>query len=200
MTAMTSTRLTVPTDVAYAVQLTVGFVFILAAVSKVRHPSTFKRTLALYGLLPDAATGLAAWLIIVLEPLLATAFLTGVLLRLAAPAAVVVLFTFCVGVVLNIRRGNRVPCGCFGGESELVSIRSLFRLAMLMAGVTSVMATDPSGVSVVTLYKHGFSALEYVLEVAGIGVVLTLIGVWLLNSDELRFILRNIPPSRVASR
>jgi Methylamine utilisation protein MauE len=196
---MTSTRLTVPMDFAYAVQLTVGFVFFLAAVSKVRHSSTFKRTLALYGLLPDAATGPAAWLIIVLEPLLAAAFFTGMLLRLAAPAAVVVLGTFSVGVGLSIRRGNRVPCGCFGGESELVSISSLFRLAALIAGVTLIMVTYPSGVSVVTLYKHGVSALGYVLEVAGVGVVLTLIGVWLLNSAELRFMLRNIPRSRVAS-
>src|SRR5437667_182445 len=64
-------------DFAYALQLSLGCVFLLAAIPKVSHPAAFARTVADYRLVPRAVARALAPVFIAAECFLALAFLTG---------------------------------------------------------------------------------------------------------------------------
>src|SRR5919197_3208035 len=108
-------------NLAYALQLSLGCVFLLAAIPKVSHPAGFMRTVAEYRLVPRALARALAPMFIATECFLALAFLTGWLTRIALVLATSTLLAFSAAVATNLRRGHRVPCGCFGGGSGRLS-------------------------------------------------------------------------------
>jgi hypothetical protein len=99
-------------------------------------------------------------------------------------------------VATNLRRGRRVPCGCFGGESERISARSLVRLALLLAAVLVLAVVPTSPVTVGTLAANGASGLAYLAEVGSTALFVVLAGAWLLSLPELAFTLRQLRPLR----
>jgi Methylamine utilisation protein MauE len=177
-------------QLTYALQLSLGVVFGLAAIPKLRDRATFTRTVARYRLLPRRLTRPFAAAVIATESFLAVAFLTGWLLPVALPAAATVLTLFAVAVALTMRRGRRIPCGCFGGESESISGRSLARLGTLLAGVVVVAAVQPTGVTVTALVREGAPALRYLVGVGGVAAFLFLAATWLLSLRELASLWR----------
>ena len=176
-------------QLSYALQVSLGVVFVLAAVPKLREPATFTRTVAAYRLLPRSATRGFAALVIAAESFLAFAFLTGWATSIALPLAALVVALFAVAVAVNLRRGQQVPCGCFGGESENISGRSLARLATLLGAVLLLALVRPD-VTVATLAEDSVSALRDLVLVGAVAAVLVLGAAWLLNLRELGFVLR----------
>jgi hypothetical protein len=183
-------HLDTPGQLAYAVQLGLGIVFLLAAIPKLRDRATFARTVARYRLLPRRLTRAFAVAVIATESFLAAVFLTGWLLPIGLAAAAAVLMLFAAAVALSLRRGRRIPCGCFGGEDESVSARSLARLGTLLAGVVVVAAVEPTGVTVAALVREGAPALRYLVGVGGVAAFLFLATLWLLSLPELASLWR----------
>jgi Methylamine utilisation protein MauE len=183
-------HLDVTSQLAYAVQLSLGVVFLLAALPKLHDRKTFARIVARYRLLPRWLTRPFALAVIANESFLATAFLTGWLLPIALPLAAAVLVLFAAAVALSLRRGRRIPCGCFGGGDESVSARSLARLGTLLAGVVVVAAVRPAGVTVAALVREGAPALRYLVGVGGVAAFLFLATLWLLSLPELASLWR----------
>jgi hypothetical protein len=182
---------------AYALQLTLGGVFLLSAVPKLRHPRMFRQTLAGYGLLnPEASRALAPALIGV-ETFLALSFLSGWLLMAALPIAITTLVAFGTATWVNLRRGRRVPCGCFGNARELISRRGLARLAFLtsavlvLAGVLS--SPDVFPVKLDWLASRGPAAVAFTLDVAAVSAFLVIAAIWAMSVPELKAVLRPRP-------
>ena len=182
---MPISHLDVAGQLVYAVQLSLGVVFALAAIPKLRDRATFTRTVTRYRLLPHRLASALATAVIAIESCLAVAFLTGWLLPIALPLAGTVLVLFAVAVAVSLRRGRRIPCGCFGGESESVSGRSLARLGTLLAGVGLVVAVRPAGVTAAALVREGSPALRYLVGVGGVAAFVLLATAWLLSLPEL---------------
>lgn len=187
---MSLSDLDVAAHLSYALQLSLGIVFMFAAVPKLRHPTTFRRTIAAYRVLPRDLVPSFATLAIAIESFLALAFLTGWMVPIALSLAALILALFSVAVGINLRRGRRIPCGCFGGQNEDISSRSLSRLSMLLGAVLLLTLMRRSAVTVDTLVGEGVSALAYLVQAGGVAGFLILAGAWLLSLPELLFILR----------
>lgn len=113
-------------------ELIIGFVFCASAAAKIANPRRFYDGLRGYRLLPAKITAPAAILIIGVELLVGITHLTGYLLKVMAPAGLLLMLVFTVAVSIKLAHGDRVPCHCFGESDERVSWKTLERLALLM--------------------------------------------------------------------
>ena len=173
----------------YTLELALAFVFLFAALPKVRNPRMFVQTVVDYDLMPVVMARLVSLGLIGVELFLAFAFATGFLLQIAVPLALGTLVTFAAAVAINVRRDRRVACGCFGNPNEKVSTRTLVRLVMLMFAASILLIVDLGGVAprtaVASLVADDESGLRYVLEIGTLAGFLILSALWMLNLPEV---------------
>jgi hypothetical protein len=182
----------------FALQLSLGIVFLLSVLPKLRHPRTFAQNVVEYKIL---STELAYWFGLVLIPLeifLALAFLTGWLADIALPLAIVMLVVFHVAVGLNLRRGRQIACGCFGDASEQISPRTQVRLFLLL--MISLLLLLSRNIGYVWLYTldaiaANISILRDLLLTIFLATFLILLANWLLSLPELLFFVRHLRPN-----
>lgn len=173
---------------AYALQLALGLVFVLAVVPKLRHPRAFASTVAEYRIVPAAVADHLAVAFISAEAFVAVAFFTGWLSVVAIGVAVGTLAAFLAATGVNLRRGHVVPCGCFGDARERISLRSVARLLMLLGAALALIAFQATGtgfVTVAALADDGVGALAYLAEIGSFAGGLLLAGLWALTLPEL---------------
>ncbi len=187
---------------AFAFQLSMGIVFLLSVLPKVRRPLAFAQRVVEYKILPAKAAQVFGLALIPLEAFLAIAFLTGLWTDIAMPLATLMLLAFIVAVGINLRRGRRISCGCFGNASEQISPRTLARLMLLLAVVLLLMASrGVAGASlpIPAAMTADLSSFIYLLQTAFLAVFLILIATWMLSLPELVPLGRNWRASRPAS-
>lgn len=189
---------------AFAAQLALGVVFLLSAWPKMRQRQAFARSVAAYEILPEQIAYPFALGLIAVEALLTASFLTGFATDIALPLAFVLLFVFLVAVGVNLKRGRRISCSCFGDASERISPRTVVRLLLLMgmvAFVTVVKGTSAAPVpNLSSIFTNG-SAL-YLMQAMALAAFLLILGAWVLTLPELMLIAhhgRQVQPSRGAS-
>lgn len=108
---------------------TVALVLAGAGLAKLRSPQRFARALADFGVVRRPSIT-AASAVALAEIAVAAGLVAPATLAVAAPVAVVMFAAFVFLVARSLARGERFPCGCFGGEEEL-SRRTLLRTAVL---------------------------------------------------------------------
>lgn len=183
--------------IAYALQCCLGIVFLVAAVQKLRRPLSSVRTVAEYRLLPDRLAPLLAVGLIAVESFLAVAFLFNWMRSIAQVLALCVLVIFMAGVTINLRRGRRIPCGCFSAGGEPISARSVVRLVFLIVAVVLVAILPTPPVSLATLWNGGSMALADLVQVGETAFLLFITAAWLLNAREASFALRHLRRTEV---
>jgi len=126
-----------PAQLAPAV---LALTFAWAAAAKVVAPSDWRRSLSAHGL-SERSGRLAAVAVPLAETSIPVLVLSG-LERIAGAAAAVLLVTFSLAVLAaRARRGNRLPCGCFGGARlrdyrAMLARNALLAVVAVTAGVT----------------------------------------------------------------
>lgn len=166
-------------------QLAVGIVFLASTAGKIRRPITFAKGIAQYGILPARLTFALGLALIPLEAFLALAHLTGWLLAVAVPVGIVLLLIFTAAVTTSLVRGIYTPCYCFGAEGgEAISLRSLGRLALLMAGEISLM-TQPGFFEGGTSHAFPLTATGDVVAALSWTVVVLTASIWALSARDL---------------
>jgi hypothetical protein len=118
-------------------------VFGLAIVGKARHLDEYVGVVANYRVLPERLSVPAAWLVLILEALVAVGLGTGVALVWSAACAVGLLWLFAMAMTVNLVRGRRhIDCGCF--QSALRQplglapvVRNLALIALLLPLLTA---------------------------------------------------------------
>ncbi len=174
---------------ADALRIVVGFVFLLSSSSKVRRPAEFARMVMDYRVLPPLASQAFAYVLIPTEVFLGLAFLSGRLWGVALWLAIGVLMLFLAAVGINLRRGRKVACGCFGRADERLSGRTLARLLLLLAALVAV-----GGYSVIHPGRFPVSpsslTLPYLVHVLVFAVFLMVLAAWALSAPELFRVLR----------
>lgn len=129
-------------------------------------------------------------MLIVAELLIAIAHLGGFALQVVAPASVVLLAVLLAVVGRAVRRGQRVPCMCFGSDKEeIASIATVIRLGGLMLAEATIAFWAASGSRPTPLYALGFSGA--LLAMLAASSWLTVFG-WLVATYELIGLYRDI--------
>ena len=162
-----------------AVRFAVATVLAVAALTKARSFSDFRRTVD--GLTRQGATPIAA-AVVAAEAMLAVLLATGVLAPAVAAATLVLFVGFAALSLWAIRSGVQVPCNCFGAGDRELGKDSLASSALLAAGTLAYLALlwsdEPS------------LALGDVPLVVLLGIAAALGGRWLLAAGELTGIAR----------
>lgn len=177
-----------------ALQLLLGAVFLLAAAGKVRNPVRLEHAIRGYNLIPLVLSAPAAGALLVGEAFVALSLLSGWALAVGLPAAGGLLVTFAFAVGINLSRGRKVPCGCFGSDVESISGRTLARLGMLILGVVVVGAVRLLGtaapMSVETFVADGTGALQRLVFTAAFAAFFAVSAMWALHLPEMRTVIR----------
>jgi uncharacterized membrane protein YphA (DoxX/SURF4 family) len=172
------------TLVAEIARVSVGVVFALASVSKLRAPADFARTVASFGI-PGRVAPAVAVLVIGVELALAVLLTSGVATRPASVLAVGVLGGFAAFLTWNRLRTDPRACNCFGASDGTPHpTRALLR-GLLLLGAAAMSATDA--------WEHDAPSLTLELALGGIGIVL--LGYWLLHLDEVVRLVRTPHPA-----
>jgi len=133
-------------SILLAVRVLFTLVFGIAVAGKLRHRDEFVGVVANYRLAPEALAPLIAWVIIILELLVAISLATGLAPVAGAALALSLLAAFAVAMAINLARGRReIDCGCFQSAlrqrlSVALVVRNAVLIAMLLPLVLS--ATD----------------------------------------------------------
>jgi len=96
-------------------RLVVGGVWIYAGLLKLPDPDQSVDAVRAYELLPGDLAVTVGQLLPVLEVVVGTALVLGLLVRGAAVVSAVLFVAFIVGIVSVWARGIEIDCGCFGG-------------------------------------------------------------------------------------
>lgn len=191
MPGQTQTEIAVFTHFAFAIQLSLGIVFLVSVLPKLYQPLAFVRSVVDYKILPVQMASGFAMALLPLEALLAVAFLTGWMTDLALPLAIGMLIIFLIAVGINVRRGREIPCGCFGNTSERISRRTLTRLLMLIFMVLillvyrSIRNAPLPGLVLLPTDVALASMFTYLLQTIFLAAFLLLLGAWILSLPEL---------------
>lgn len=120
-------------------RLVIGVVFLLAGGGKLRSPRAAREAVLAYEVLPRPLAGPVAALLPYAELLIGGLCLAGLLVPVAGAAAGVLLVAFTAAMSVNLRRGRRLPCYCFGSSGASIGwplvARNLILLALALAVV-----------------------------------------------------------------
>jgi hypothetical protein len=131
-------------ELALAIRVLVGLIFVTASFGKFRHPLVFRGVVANYRLLPEAAVTAVALLLPPVEIAVAAALLFAPS-SWSSLCAAALLTLFAVAMGINVQRGRRhIDCGCFQGALKQtlnwILVARNVGLAALLA--VPVMVTD----------------------------------------------------------
>jgi uncharacterized membrane protein YphA (DoxX/SURF4 family) len=101
--------------VGLLLRLVVGGVWIFAAAIKLPDPAQSVAAVRAYDLLPESVVPTVGHLLPVLEVVLGTLLVLGLLTRGAAVVSALLLVAFIIGIASVWARGLSIECGCFGG-------------------------------------------------------------------------------------
>lgn len=136
--------------------------FLIAGIQHARRRRSFAMHVFQYRVLPARLTGFYTAAVPPLEIAGGLGMLLDVASRPSAVGLGVLILSFLIAVLINLARGRRIPCGCFG-EEESIGPGTLLRLGGLLALVAAVVL-DP-GQSNGFLHEGLASALTAVFVV-----------------------------------
>lgn len=177
------------------VRFAVGTILVLSALPKILHPFTFSSVVANYRVLPNNLVRLVAPLLIVIETFSAIMLLLGLLSEVVIPLAGVSFVAFSTAVGINLQRGRRIACGCFGDDKEEISVQTEVRLILLLGAVAFLGATAINdrahSPSFAWLISHG-EIVGMLLPAACTAAFSLMIGAWALTTPEMIAVLRQV--------
>lgn len=113
-------------------RLTLAIYLLPSGVLKLRHQQEFTEGLRNYRLLPPRATRWFGAIIPLLEILLGAALVLGLMLPITSVVLALVLVVFILAMVINIQRGRKIECSCYGITSTKVIGRGAVTRSILL--------------------------------------------------------------------
>ncbi len=174
------------------VRFALGFTFLLASSAKLCDVRGLLRGIDDYQVVPKALVHPAGITVIALELAVGMGLLTGLSSVWMGSGAVVLGMAFVIVIGVNLRRGRRPVCKCFGsGSEETISWRSLIRAALLTACAIAIVLGAAGGWEGP---KPGLQALLPGLSLtpiweAALGLFLLTFARWLLALPDVRLAL-----------
>lgn len=132
-------------EIALAIRVLVAFVFLTAALGKVRHHLAFQGVVANYRLMPEIAVPAFALLLPLVEAAVAAALVFAPSPWPEAGGAIL-LILFATAMAINIWRGRRhIDCGCFQSALKQTLSWTLVTRNAGLALLLAVPAVAPDG-------------------------------------------------------
>jgi peroxiredoxin len=160
--------------VAVVIRVALAAAFVLAALGKLRDPHGLRVAARQLGLRQPLADIVSSAL-----PVVELALAVGLLVGRTAPAALggcaLLLVAFSALLAVNLARGNRPSCNCFGSASTRpIGAHSLVRngLLLFLCATSLSTGTGPGAVGFLQSRTHGLADLQAL--VAGLTVVVAL--------------------------
>jgi uncharacterized membrane protein YphA (DoxX/SURF4 family) len=100
-------------------RLVLGGVLIAAGALKIGNPSDSVVAVKAYQLLPESVAVPVGYVLPILEIVVGVLLVVGLLTRVAAVMAGLLMFAFVFGIAWAWANGLRIDCGCFGGGGQL---------------------------------------------------------------------------------
>lgn len=177
----------------YGLQLAVGGILLAAAVLKARQPRAFAQALAEYVVVAARLAPPLAFAIVALELLCGLSLVTGRFLGASLALSATMFVAFFAAVALQLQRGERIGCGCFGATNDAISPRTLARLALLFGATSAValavFALDVSVADPAAIIDRGVDSAAYFGTLGAFAAGLVLAGAWVLHADRLKALL-----------
>lgn len=96
---------------------------------------------------------------------------------------------FAFATTVNLRRGRRIRCGCFGSSDEQISGRSLVRPGATALAVAALGGGMLTGVvaptTVAWLASQGLASVAFVVAVMGLSVFFIVVCLWAMHARDL---------------
>ena len=118
-------------------RIILGFVFILAAVSKTADPDGFAQAIANYKLLPDFLINIAAIILPWIELSAGLLLLFGISVKENSAILSGLLIIFIAAIFISLLRGLDIECGCFGTvDGSKVGLQKILEnVGLLLLGI-----------------------------------------------------------------
>lgn len=168
--------------VQLVIRLTLGLIFAVSAVAKLRNLSSFAIGVAEYKMLPTLVAKLLGYVLPFIEIVLSILLLTGFAPIVAASLALFLIVVFAVALGINAARGRAILCHCFGtNSSSRIGWHSLVRDIILLPAVcwllwmsftSSIELATNTAFVVPTLLLAVIATLAYMLVVEGLDLVI----------------------------
>jgi uncharacterized membrane protein YphA (DoxX/SURF4 family) len=100
-------------------RLILGGVLIAAGGLKIGNPSESVVAVRAYELLPDSVATTVGYGLPIVEIVVGVLLVIGLMTRVAAVVAALLMFAFVFGIAWAWAHGLRIDCGCFGGGGQL---------------------------------------------------------------------------------
>ncbi len=107
--------------VTTAARLVLAAVLIVAGGLKIGAPALSVQAVKAYQLLPDSLATAIGYGLPIIEIVIGVLLAVGLLTRVSAVVAGLLMLAFVVGIASAWARGLRIDCGCFGGGGELAA-------------------------------------------------------------------------------
>ncbi len=104
-------------------QLILGFIFIMASIGKIMHPSLFAQSISNYKILPDELIMISAIILPWMELILGILIVMDIKSKWCALALSGLLIIFIIALISALIRGLNIDCGCFIKKLEAVDKR-----------------------------------------------------------------------------
>lgn len=105
--------------VVTAARLVVAGVLIVAGWLKMGAPAISIKAVEAYEILPQGAAEIVGYVLPILEIVIGALLIVGLLTRVAAVGAGLLMLVFITGITSAWARGLNIDCGCFGGGGAL---------------------------------------------------------------------------------
>ena len=132
-------------------RVSLGLLFLYAAYWKLRSPRAFVVLTVDFRVLPRAASRLLGWWLPYVEAAVGVALVIGFLVRPASIVGFALLASFSLAVIINLLRGRRLKCGCFGASSSEIGPFTVVRNGVLIAVAGALLITGHDVASVDSL-------------------------------------------------
>lgn len=100
-------------------RLVLGGVLIVAGALKIGNPADSVVAVKAYQLLPESVAIAVGYALPIVEIVVGVLLVVGLLTRVAAVIAALLMFAFVFGIAWAWAHGLRIDCGCFGGGGQL---------------------------------------------------------------------------------
>jgi uncharacterized membrane protein YphA (DoxX/SURF4 family) len=163
------------------VRLGLGATWIAAGAAKLASKESVRDSVARFGLVPDRAAHAVAIVLPWIELSLGALLIVGQWTKPLANASISLLFVFSGAILVNLLRGNRIACHCFGQfGGKPISWGALARNLVLLAAA-SLVSVRHSGYLAADGWWHGSPSAADPPVLDFVPVVLIAVGIVLLS-------------------
>lgn len=179
----------------HAGQAILASVFAVAAWTKLRRADDFVSAVRGYAIVPARLASAVAWMLVMAETAVALSLFTGLAADEAAVGSATLLAVFLAGVLITLRRGSDVSCGCFGAREERVSRATAARLIALLTLATGVAiawsASHHAPLTLGWIGSHGTAGVEEAFVAATIAAAALIVASYASSGTALRMLARS---------